>query len=200
MDERNRTIEEVRAIRRRGDENLSRHWAALHAGSIITTPIAYLKIISDYMQFQPGEKLIDIGSGHGDPALVFAALNPQMEITGYDIVKAKVDGAAASAKKLGITNASFVEQDLSEPGFQLPFADYFYLFNPVNEEVVRSLALQIMNLSSGRRVKVIIFGIGWDASVFEESGFQVTSDRDLQDSAGTRVFEYKKQVGPPSPS
>lgn len=67
--------EEAKVVQRvhstRSSIGLKSHWAATFTGRAIQTPLRALKMISDELEFEPGETLIDLGSGHGDPALVF---------------------------------------------------------------------------------------------------------------------------------
>ena len=164
-------------------QKLEQHWAALFGGVVISTPLENLVHISNLMKFKPGQTLIDIGSGHGDPGFVFGALNPGLEIVGYDIVKEKVDGANRSAHKLGLNNVRFIQQDLSDPDFVLPEADYYYLFNPVNEDILVSLVKQIKKHSEHRDIKVLVFAGGWAPHVFERYDFYFDpqyKSRDLQ--------------------
>ncbi len=52
---------------------------------------------------QPGTKLIDIGTGGGFPLLPLAIVYPQMECTGLDSIKKKIDAITRIAKEAGIT-------------------------------------------------------------------------------------------------
>ncbi len=164
-------------------QKLEQHWAALFGGDIISTPLESLVHISNLMKFKTGQTLIDIGSGHGDPGFVFGALNPGLEIVGYDIVKEKVDGANRSTHKLGLNNVRFIQQDLSEADFVLPEADYYYLFNPVNEDILVSLVKQIKKHSEQREIKILVFAGGWAPHVLERYDFYFDPQykyRDLQ--------------------
>ena len=137
---------------------LSRHWSALYTESGISSDLKTLKHISDEMQFEPNSLLVDIGCGHGDPGLVFAALNPTLHVIGYDIVKEKVDSANRTAEKLGLRNVQFIVADFSESQFRLPLARYYYLFNPAKEEVIHSIAEQLIEHSNRARIDVISYG------------------------------------------
>lgn len=181
-------IEEVKNLR--FNKDLSNQWSALNTGAVIQTPLSVLKSVSDHLNFKPNMKLIDLGSGHGDPALVFGSLNPELEVVGYDIVEAKVNGARKSAKKLGLKNVSFIQENLAE--IQLPFADYYYLFNPVNESIVTRLAKQIKSMSKKKNIKVIIFGKhSWTYNIFKEEDFEVVSEVPLHMFIDISILEFR---------
>ncbi|MCB9061995.1 MAG: class I SAM-dependent methyltransferase [Halobacteriovoraceae bacterium] len=148
-------------------------WAAAEHGKIIQTPISSLKIISDMIHFKPGETLVDIGSGHGDPAIIFGILNPQLNIIGLELVPYKVEGANINLDYLGLKNIKFIEQDLSKNDFELPEADYYYMFNPVDIDVLESLVSQIKNKPNAKVIKVLVFSNGWTHDVLTDNGFKV---------------------------
>jgi SAM-dependent methyltransferase len=60
----------------------------------------------------PGMRVLDVGCGAGDVALLAAGLvGPQGEVVGVDIDRAALDVARARARSLRLSNISFVEGD-----------------------------------------------------------------------------------------
>lgn len=153
-------------------EKIEAHWSAVNTGDSISTPFFVLNEISKIMNFKPGSTIIDLGSGHGKPSLLFGALNPEVKVVGYEIVPEKVFGSIESAKRLGVTNLDFLQQDLSDEDFKLPLADYYYSFNPVNEEVAVHLAEQIKKHSLNNSVQIICSDEGVDNTAFKYVGFK----------------------------
>lgn len=187
QEEKERVIKAARKMGCAETALADKHWAGLYFGSVISTPLPELVRVSADMGFKSGETLIDIGSGHGDPGVTFGSLNPGLEILGYELVLQKVVGANRIAKKLGLSNVKFVQQDLSDENFQLPRADYYYLFNPIWPELVRKLGLQIRNLPKSRQIKVLVYGIGWTLSEFESAGFREVARVGRE----THVLQYR---------
>lgn len=113
-------------------------------------------------------------------------------MVGCDIVSAKVEGASLNARKLGLENVSFVQANFGV--IQIPAADYFYLFNPVNEEIVMSLAEQIKLYQSYRLkpIKIIIYDGSWALSVFKKAGFKMVSSNFFYRTSKTQVLEYNE--------
>lgn len=146
-------------------------WAGNFLGPFITTPIPALKTISEKINFRPGQLMIDIGSGHGVPSLIFGALNPGLKILGYEFVGPKVEGSKRLVNHFGLKNTRFKKQDLSHKDFHLPTADYYYLFNPVHYELTGRLLEQIIRNSNLKKSKVISYGEGWDKKLLKEKGF-----------------------------
>lgn len=171
-------------------ELLKREWAGINSGSIISTPIYLLFEMAKKIGFQSGEVLVDIGSGHGDPALVFGTLHPGLKVIGYDIAQPKVESANRLAQNFDLQNVKFFKQDLGDPAFNLPVADYYYLFNPASSVIVARMAAQIRQIAKTKAVKVIVFSGGWTPDIFNEFGFIKTKSLGWH----TTVFEYNGRV------
>ena len=59
-------------------------------------------------RIRPGQKVLDLASGTGEPALAIARLvQPTGMVTALDLSKAMLDTARERAEKLGITNMDF---------------------------------------------------------------------------------------------
>ena len=189
-------VRAVRGIEPKELDRLNKHWSATYSGLIISSDIISVIVAARFLKIKPGEKFIDIGSGHGIPDLVFGALHPKLQVTGYDIVHPKVKHAQKSADRFGLDNVSFVHQDLSDPKFKLPSSDYYYFFNPVNEKVVRSLGKQIISHSKKKPVKVIIYGGASDLEIMQEMGFRKVSPKELEENYSIYILEYQADTKP----
>ncbi|MCB0413898.1 MAG: methyltransferase domain-containing protein [Bdellovibrionales bacterium] len=176
---RKQTINEVDELGPSEKDTLERHWSALYLGDIINTPLSALVTLNKLIPFKPGDRLIDIGSGHGHPILVLGALNHQAEFLGYEIVEAKVQEISNNVQSMGLDNVNIKRQDLSAADFKIPEADYYFIYNPVNFDTLENIILQIKVHSSKKSIKVIVFGKdGWDKYILEKHGFIITNNRD----------------------
>jgi arsenite methyltransferase len=71
-------------------------------------------------RLEPGERVLDLGSGAGTDSLVAARMvGPEGSVTGIDMTPEMLDKARRSATEMGAENVEFVEGEAEK----LPFAD-----------------------------------------------------------------------------
>src|SRR5436309_8680638 len=71
-------------------------------------------------RLQPGERVLDLGSGAGTDSLVAAQMvGPDGRVTGIDMTAEMLAKARRAADELGVRNVEFVEGEIE----QLPFPD-----------------------------------------------------------------------------
>ena len=74
-------------------------------------------------QLEPGEDVLDLGSGAGTDSLVAAQMvGEEGSVTGVDMTPEMIAKASASAGELGVQNVEFLESEAE----RLPFADRLF--------------------------------------------------------------------------
>lgn len=137
---------------------LEKHWSAVNCGEMISTPLKQVIKLSRLINFQEKSTLIDLGSGHGYPAIVFALLNSSLKVSGFDIVEAKVKGSQVLAKDLGLEGRLHFECKNLED-FKIPSANYYYIYNPFSSDVMAKVAYRLKAIKeSGQRFQIIAAG------------------------------------------
>lgn len=128
-------------------------------GALLNTPVSDLMRIDSLIEFRFDEKIVDLGSGHGAPALFFGALHPETDWLGLELVREKVAGAELVALSLELHNVQFRQSDLSDPELRLPAADTYYLLNPVETPILVRLFEKMREVSKTRKVRIVALGI-----------------------------------------
>ena len=153
------------------------NWAARNTGPIISTRPRDLVELGKYLSRQgPIKRFVDVGSGHGLPALILSRSHAETEFIGFDLVEAKVQTAQDLADIMKLSKVRFKQQNLMAPDFTLPVADIYYFYNPANEEVIERMASQIKEIAKRSPVRVISYGSGWVVSTFLRYGFRVREE------------------------
>ena len=75
-------------------------------------------------RFQPGERVVDLGSGAGLDALIAAcAVGPGGRVVGIELNPVMIERAGAHARELGASHAEFRQGRIEEPPIDDGFAD-----------------------------------------------------------------------------
>jgi SAM-dependent methyltransferase len=93
-----------------------RHW----------TPVSIAKIVSDFLCFDKGLKVLDIGSGVGKFCLVGASLKPRCEFYGAEFRNGFVKLSNNIKDIYRIKNVHFLNNDILEMDFNNYDSIYFY--------------------------------------------------------------------------
>lgn len=96
-------------------------WARIAAGfDLWLRPLAPVaEIMLQALAAQPGERVLDLASGTGEPALTLARRMPSVRIVGTDAAAPMVEVAARKVRQERLANVEFQAQ----PAEALPYAD-----------------------------------------------------------------------------
>ena len=90
-------------VRLQRAELIEKHW-----GSISSELLSRARLVA-------GARLLDVGTGHGEPALAGARIvGPTGHVIGVDLSQDMLEAARARAADAGIENVTWVEQDAEE--------------------------------------------------------------------------------------
>lgn len=74
-----------------------------------------------FMPFQPGSRILDIGTGGGFPGIPLAIMQPEVEFVLVDSIGKKIKVVSEVAKALGLKNVTVIHQPASEVKGQFDF-------------------------------------------------------------------------------
>jgi hypothetical protein len=162
-------------------------WGGVTAGDYMSTPLDIVLRLAPEIPKNGIVRMVDVGSCHGVPDLILAALRPNLQIVGYELVKAKVDAANRVAESLGLSNVRFIEQDLGAKDFRLGENDFpsettdiYYFYNPTYRNILAKSAADIRKACGECKI-LSIEGYKrwvWVDQIFEDKGFERTVYRD----------------------
>ena len=98
------------------------------------THIHIAKMATEFLVQKTGTKVLDIGSGAGKFCMIGASLSDGF-FTGVELRKKFYDLSQRLLKKYKISNAQFIQANITSIDFQ--DYDAFYLFNPFYENILK---------------------------------------------------------------
>ena len=151
-------------------------WVGLHPQSILT-PYQELMEMCQLLGPRPGQTIVDLGAGYGRMGLVLKELFPEVNFLGLEYVVERVEEGKRILKDQCCERARLQEADLTQEGFELPVADYYFIYDYGTVAHLRQTMRQLEELIEKKNFKVIARGKGirsliehehpWLAGIFE---------------------------------
>lgn len=191
----NNLLKEARILRPSGTMDNLGH--ALHDGSqtwigldpqTLNTPYEELFRLCEVLNPRPGTHMVDLGAGYGRLGLVLHETHPGVKFTGFELVKERVDEGNRVFELRHLHDCKLFNQDLTAPGFVIPPADYYFIYDYGKVAHIRETMKQLESLADKIKFKVIARGQGsrsiiehehpWLSQVFDvhvEKNFSIYS-------------------------
>jgi hypothetical protein len=134
-------------------------WVGLEP-QVILTPYHELVQMCHHLKPGVGQHMVDLGAGYGRMGLVLHELHPGVTFAGYELVPERVNEGNRVFEERGCTNATLFTQDLTETSFELPEADFYFLYDYGKTEHIRQTLRELEKLSEKKNFKVIARGKG----------------------------------------
>ncbi|HEX2171390.1 MAG TPA: class I SAM-dependent methyltransferase [Dehalococcoidia bacterium] len=116
------TPEELKDQQRQGWANIAAAWRKW-APEMVAQGRAATELILREAHVRPGQRVLDLASGAGDPALTLAeAVAPDGHVTATDLTPEMLSGLAETARARGLANVSTQPADIEA----LPFPDAYF--------------------------------------------------------------------------
>lgn len=153
----------------RPEGGLSSWGASLHDGNqtwvglapeTLQTPYSELRHICELLNPGKFDHFVDLGAGYGRFALVLEQLHPEASFTGFEFVEERVNEGQLALKRLNIEKASLLRQDLTDPEFKLPEADFYFIYDYGKIPHIRNTIAQLEEMGDRKDFKVIARGRG----------------------------------------
>lgn len=134
-------------------------WVGL-SHQTLQTPYSELKQMCEFLNPASGSRLVDLGAGYGRMGLVLAALYPEVFFLGYEYVPERVFEGRRVLEAFHCTQSLLEVQDLTAEDFQLPVAEYYFLYDYGTVAHIRKTLGQLELMAMKKNFKVIARGKG----------------------------------------
>jgi precorrin-6B methylase 2 len=145
---------------RHGTKNASeaqQNWEHLSVQAM-QTPYVEIRGILNLLNPRAGESLVDLGAAYGRMGLVMAKHFPDTEFFGFEIEVARVQEAQRVMKLHNIDYSKMIAADLCGENFNLPLADYYFIFDYGHERDVRRTLNDLKHIARSRAIQVVARG------------------------------------------
>jgi ubiquinone/menaquinone biosynthesis C-methylase UbiE len=116
--------------------------AQVHDAALIEGELALVPGLLD--RLRDGIEVCDIGCGQGHAINLMAKEFPNSSFTGYDFSEEGIASATAEAKKLGLTNTTFVVQDAAKIKEQSKY-DFIAVFDAIHDQAQPAAVLRAIS-------------------------------------------------------
>lgn len=134
-------------------------WVGL-SHQTLQTPYTELKEICELLNPPVGSRIVDLGAGYGRMGLVLAALHPEVRFLGLEYVRQRVDEGNRIFQHFQCQNSLLLTQDLTAEDFELPEAEFYFLYDYGTLEHIRKTMQQLEKLGAKKKYKLIARGKG----------------------------------------
>ncbi len=146
--------------RREGQVTASRlgeaKWSKQSASNGFSSAYRDIKAILSTSGMQDGDRFVDIGSSYGRIGCVVGANFPNTQFIGYEIVPERMAEAKRIAKGLELHNVSYFHEDVSADGFKMPEADWYFLYDSLNNDTLPYLLEKMHTMLKNRNARVMV--------------------------------------------
>ncbi len=125
--------------------------------SVAGTQVSYadIRLILKSLNLQPGQQLVDLGSGYGRMGFVVGDQFPQVQFKGYEIVAARSEESSRVAHQWGWKNVSYETRDLGDPHFAPDSADLYFMYDPANNATTAKILKDLKAIASRRLIRIV---------------------------------------------
>ncbi len=129
----------------------------LYEGAGVGVQSGYSTVLTALQMINPAvnSRFIDLGSGYGRVGMIVGLLRPDIDFSGYELVKHRVQSSISSCENFGMSqHVHFYTQDLSQRSFQIPDAEVYYVYDPFSATTYSHVLSQLIAIS--RRQKIVV--------------------------------------------
>ncbi len=119
------------------------------------TPYCEIRNILKLLDPQPKQTLVDLGCGYGRFAFVLNRHFPEILFKGYEVDPYRVKKAQERFRFHHLQNVEILLTDISNPEFELPKAEYYFIFDFGKNESILAILEKIKILARSSPLTVV---------------------------------------------
>lgn len=147
--------EEIVEKRITGSHERKEAWIGLAPQSLLT-PYSEIRSILENLKPKDGSTVVDLGAGYGRMGFVIARHFPNVSFLGIEILQERViEGVRAFERAALPSSISLVQGDLAEAGFEIPSAEYYFVYDFGTRDSVAK-TLEDLRIISGQRAITVV--------------------------------------------
>lgn len=132
-----------------------------NASCELFTPYRTLKETFNELNPKRGEVIVDLGSGLGRVGAYVGLFHPGVYFKGYELVAERYLQASAMAKHLRLHHLiEFYCEDVGGKDWQIPVANYYFLFNPFSQRTLLSVVDGLLKVAHEREIQILTVQFG----------------------------------------
>ncbi len=147
-----------------------KNWGqAIHGGNqtwvglshqTLQTPYGELREICELLNPKAGSTVVDLGAGYGRLGLILGSFYPEVYFIGHEYVPERVKEGQRILELYSCQNAQLFEKNLTSPDYELPIAEYYFIYDYGTVPHLRRTIKQLEFIAEKKNFKVIARGKG----------------------------------------
>lgn len=123
--------------------------------SMTQTRYEEIRLIFKNRPPKKGDVVYDLGAGYGKVLFYGAAVFPEAQFNGVEIVKERVEQTEAIRKKQNLSNIKFIQADALKTDFS--DGTYFYFYNPF-PDMMKEVIENLRKISLNHKITIVSLG------------------------------------------
>jgi hypothetical protein len=132
----------------------TQYWIGLDP-QVLQTPYIEIRMILEQLKVKAGEVIVDLGAAYSRMAYVIGEHYPEVSCKTFEYVTERVIEAKRVLQPLGFKNISIEQADLTSENFQLPPADYYFLYDFGSRQAISKILQELSKIADTKSLVVI---------------------------------------------
>ena len=120
------------------------------------TPLSYMHSLFQVLALQPGQTVVDIGSGFGNVGHYIGFQQKECQFIGYEIVNERLMEAQRIKEIFQLHNCHYLNHNVGQDFFQLDSADIYFIYDCLTEKTRENIFRRLNRLRRDKPFKLVV--------------------------------------------